>query len=50
MENLLPLLFFLKLIEFSYFVFRDSKALSQLEMNYTAATYKLKDTVLVFVR
>ena len=50
MESLLPLLFFPKSIVFSYFVSRDSKTLSQLEMNYAAATYQLKDTVLVFVR
>ena len=31
-----------KLIEFSQFLSRDPKALSQLRMNRTAASYKLK--------
>ena len=49
-ENSLPLSTVPKLIEFSQFLARDPKALSQLQMNRTAATYKLKHGLLVYVR
>ena len=40
-ENSLPLSVVPKLIEFSQFLSRDPKALSQLRVNRTAASYKL---------
>ena len=49
-ENSLPLSTVPKLIEFSQFLARDPKALSQLQMNRTAATYKLKHGLSVYVR
>ena len=49
-ENLLLLLFVPKLIEYFQFVSRDSRALSQLEMNRTGATYKFKVSFSAFVR
>ena len=39
-----------KLIEFSQFLSRDPKALSQLRMNRTAASYKLKHGLSVHIR
>ena len=48
-ENSLPLSTVPKLIEFSQFLARDPKALSQLQMNRTAATYKLKHGLSVYV-
>ena len=47
-ENSLPLSTLPKLIEFSQFLARDPKALSQLQMNRTAATYKLKHGLSVY--
>ena len=49
-ENSLPLSTVPKLIEFSQFLARDPKALSQLQMNRTAATYKLKHGLSVYGR
>ena len=49
-ENLLPLSVVPKLIEFSQFLSRDPKALSQLRMNRTAASYKLKHGLSVHIR
>ena len=49
-ENSLPLSTIPKLIEFSQFLARDPKALSQLHMNRTAATYKLKHGLSVYIR
>ena len=41
-ENSLPLSFIPKLIQFSQFLSRDPKDLPQAQMNWTAASYKLK--------
>ena len=49
-ENLLPLSVVPKLIELSQFLSRDPKALSQLQMNRAAASYKLKHGLSVYVR
>lgn len=49
-ENSLPLSSVPKLIEFANFLSRDVKALSKVEMNRTAATYKLKDGLAVHVK
>ena len=48
-ENSLPLSVVPKLIEFSQFLSRDPRALSQLQMNWTAASYKLKHGLSVYV-
>ena len=48
-ENSLRLSVVPKLIEFSQFLLRDPKALYQLRMNQTAASYKLKHGVLVHI-
>ena len=47
-ENSSPLSVVPKLIEFSQFLFRDPKALSQIQINRTAASYKLKHGFSVF--
>ena len=49
-ENSLPLSSVPKLIEFANFLSRDVKVLSKVEMNRTAATYKLKDGLAVHVK
>ena len=49
-ESSLPLSVVPKLIEFSQFLSRDPKALSQLRMNRTAASYKLKHGLSVHIR
>ena len=49
-ENSLPPSVVPKLIEFSQFLSRDPKALSQLRMNRTAASYKLKHGLSVHIR
>ena len=49
-ENSLPLSVVPKLIEFSQFLSRDPKALSQLRMNRTAASCKLKHGLSVHIR
>ena len=49
-ENLLPLSFVPKLIEFSQFLSRDPKDLPQAQMNWTAVSYKLKHGISVCVR
>ena len=49
-ENLLPLSVVPKLIEFSQFLSRDPKALSQLQTNRTAVSYKLKHGLSVYIR
>ena len=49
-ENLLPLSTVPKLIEFSQFLARNPKALSQLQINRTTATYKLKHGLSVYIR
>ena len=48
-KNSLPLSTVPKLIEFSQFLARDPKALSQLQLNRTAATYKLKHGLSVYI-
>ena len=48
-ENSLPLSSVPKLIEFGKILSRDSKALSRVNMGRTAATYKLKDGLSVYV-
>ena len=48
-ENSLPLSVVPKLIEFSQFLCRHPKALYQLRMNRTAASYKLKHGLLVHI-
>ena len=48
-ENSLPLLVVPKLIEYFQFLSRDPKALYQLRMNQTAASYKLKRGLLVHI-
>ena len=49
-ENSLLLSVIPKLMEFSQFLSRDPKALSKLQMNQTAASYKLKHGLSVYVR
>ena len=49
-ENSLPLSVVPKLIEFSQFLSRDPKALYQLRVNRTAASYKLKHGLSVHIR
>ena len=49
-ENSLPLSVVSKLIEFSQFLSRDPKALYQLRVNRTAASYKLKHGLSVHIR
>ena len=49
-ESSLPLSVVPKLIEFSQFLSRDPKALYQLRMNRTAASYKLKHGFSVYIR
>ena len=49
-ENSLPPSVVPKLIEFFQFLSRDPKALSQLRMNRTAASYKLKHGLSVHIR
>ena len=44
-ENSLPITSVLKLIDFAKKLSRDHKALSNLKMNHTAASYKLVDGV-----
>ena len=48
-ENSLPLSSVPKLIEFGKFLSRDRKALSRVKMERTAATYKLKDGLSIYV-
>ena len=48
-ENSLPLLVVPKLIEYFQFLSRDPKALYQLRMNQTAASYQLKHGLLVHI-
>ena len=48
-ENSLPLSVVPKFIYFSQFFSRDPKALSQLQMNWTAASFKLKHGFSVYV-
>ena len=48
-EDLLPLSVVPKLIEFSQFSSRDSKALFQLRMNRIAVSYKLKHGLSVYI-
>ena len=48
-RKLITLSVVLKLIEFSQFLSRDPKALYQLRMNRTAASYKLKHGLLVHI-
>ena len=49
-ENSLPLSFVPELIEFFQFLSRDPKDLSQAQMNWTAASYKLKQGLSVCIR
>ena len=49
-ENSLPLSFVPELIEFFQFLSRDPKDLSQAQMNWTAASYKLKHGLSVCIR
>ena len=49
-ETSLPLSVVPKLIEFSQFLFRYQKAFFQLQMSRTAASYKLKHGLSVYVR
>ena len=49
-ENSLPLSLVPELIEFFQFLSRDPKDLSQAQMNWTAASYKLKHGLSVCIR
>ena len=48
-ENLLSLSVVIKLIKFFQFLSRDPNVLSQLQMNWTDASYKLKHGLSVYV-
>ena len=48
-ENLLSLSVFIKLIKFFQFLSKDPNVLSQFQMNWTDASYKLKHGLSVYV-